>query len=336
MKTPLVTRSDIDAAAARIAERLRRTPVLTIPGSDLVPSGFPDDTVISLKLEYLQHSGTFKARGAMHFMLTNEIAAAGVTAASGGNHGAAVAWAAQQLGHRATIFVPTISAPAKVAKLRSYGAEVVQVGAVYAESLEACNEHQAASGATSIHAYEAPDVFAGAGTTGREFELQVAEQGSPPLDAVLVACGGGGLVGGIATWFGQDHTADENSATMPGPPTVVACETHDTAAYAEAKKAGQPVAVRVKGIAADALGASTIGTLAFSALTTNGADSVLVDDEAVLAAQRDLWERFRIITEPSAAVPVAAIASGAWRPESGQHVGVVVCGANTSFDNLIR
>lgn len=311
-----VERSHIGAAAARLAGRVRRTPVLTVDGTDLDCEG-----TISLKLEYLQNSGTFKARGAMNFMLCNEISDAGVTAASGGNHGAAVAWAAQQLGHKASIFVPTISAPAKVDRLRGYGAEVSQVGAVYAESLAACDEHQARTGATAIHAYEAPDVFAGAGTTGREFAEQLAVSGAPELDTVLVACGGGGLVGGIATWFG-------------GKPTVVACETVTTAAFSEALTAGEPVNVEVSGVAADALGASRIGTLAFSALTATGAKSVLVEDHWVITAQQLLWDRFRIVVEPSAAVPVAVVLSGAWTPNAGSHTGIVVCGANTSLSDI--
>lgn len=289
---------------------------MTIDGGQLGIEG-----TVSLKLEFLQHSGTFKARGAMNFMLCNEISEAGVTAASGGNHGAAVAWAARQLGHRATIFVPTISAPAKVARLRTYGAEVVQIGAVYAESLAACTDYQERTGATGIHAYEAPDVFAGAGTTGREFELQLELGGQPKLDTILVACGGGGLVGGTATWLGDRVS-------------VVACETRDTPAYAAALAAGEPVDVEVAGIAADALGASRIGSLAFAALTGAGADSVLVEDDAVVDARRLLWESFRIVAEPSAAVPIAAITSGLWRPRRDSHTGVVICGANTSPADL--
>ncbi len=329
MTTPVVNRSDIETAAARIAPRLRRTPLLSVPRSEFDQSATGDtadtaDTAegtVTLKLEYLQHSGTFKARGATNFVLGNDISPAGVTAASGGNHGAAVAWAAQQLGHRATIFVPTISAPAKVDRLRSYGAEVVQVGKVYAEALEACVEHEAATGATAIHAYEAPDVFAGAGTTGREFEAQVAAEGLPPLDDLLVACGGGGLVGGIATWFGPDTG-------------IVACETNRTSAYASALDAGRPIDVTVTGVAADALGATRIGTLAFDALRQAGALSVLVDDRPVVEARRWLWDSFRIVVEHSAAVPVAALLSGAWRPGPGRHTGIVVCGANTSPTDL--
>ncbi len=305
--------------------------MLTVPGSE-----FGLDGTVSLKLEYLQHSGTFKGRGAMNFMLSNEIAAAGVTAASGGNHGAAVAWAAQQLGHRATIFVPTISSPTKVARLRSYGAEVVQVGAVYAESLEACDEHRDATGATGIHAYEAPDVFAGAGTTGREFEAQIAATDAPPLDSVLVACGGGGLVGGIATWFHGDAgtTADAEVDAAADAPEIVVCETETTAAFAEAKAAGRPVDVAVSGVAADALGATRIGTLAYRALSAASATSVLVGDDATLAARQSLWDRYRIVVEPSAAVPIAAVMAGAWLPRPGGHTGIVVCGANTSLDDL--
>ena len=315
---PTVDRADIEAAAARLAGPIRETPLLLLDGDE-----FGLDGPLSLKLELLQHSGTFKARGAMNFMLTNPIAAAGVTAASGGNHGAAVAWAAQQLGHRATIFVPTISAAAKVDRLRGYGAEVIQVGEVYAEALDACDEHRDRTGATAIHAYEAPDVFAGAGSTGLELERQVERAGRPPLDSILVACGGGGLVGGIATWF-------------EGRSSIVACETAGTRAYAAAVEAGQPVTVPIGGVAADALGASKIGSLAFAALTKAEARSVVVDDDHVVQARTLLWQRYRLVVEASAAVPIAAIIAGAWKPEgSGTgHTGVVVCGANTALDNL--
>ena len=313
---------DIEAALRRISTMVRRTPVLEVDGAEVL--GLDNNTDpdpgarcrISMKLEYLQQSGTFKGRGATNFMLANDIGPGGVTAASGGNHGAAVAWAARELGHRATIFVPEISSPAKVARLRGYGAEVRQIGSVYAESLEACELHQRETGATGVHAYEDPVVFAGAGTTGLEFERQ-----APDLDAVVVACGGGGLVGGMATWFGDRVE-------------VVACETDGTAAYARAREAGRPVPVEISGVAADALGATTIGTLAFDALQRAGAVSAVVDDAAVVEARRFLWERFRIVVEPSAAVPVAALRAGAWRPTPGSHVGVVVCGANTVLDDL--
>ncbi len=328
----MLTADRIEAAAATLGPRVRTTPLLTVDGAELGVAGR-----VSLKLEFLQHSGTFKGRGALHFLLTNPIAEAGVTAASGGNHGVAVAWAAAQLGHRATIFVPTISAPAKVARLRSLGAEVVQTGRVYADALAACRDHEAATGATSIHAYDAIDVMAGAGTTGRELEAQVAAAGLPPLDAVLVSCGGGGLSGGVAGWFG-DRT------------TVVACETPGTRAWAAARAAGRPVDVEVEGVAADALGATRLGQLAFDTLRATGAETVVVPDDDVITARQFLWDRFRMAVEAAAAVPVAALTTAAWTPggpakttataeniaTAGSHVAVIVCGANTSPGDLDR
>lgn len=311
-----MTRDRVETAAATLGDRVRTTPILTVDGAE-----FGVDATVTLKLEFLQHSGTFKGRGALHFLLTNTISPAGVTAASGGNHGAAVAWAAAQLGHRATIFVPTISAPAKVARLRALGAEVVQIGDVYADALAACQDHQASTGATSIHAYDAVDVVAGAGTSARELEQQVAVAGLPTIDAVLVACGGGGLSAGVAGW---------NGTTTP----VVACETAGTAAWAEAKAAGHPVDVTVSGLAADALGATRIGRVAFDTLTATGAGSAVVDDAATDAARRDLWDRFRLAVEAAAAVPLAVLRTGAWSPPAGSHVGVILCGANTSLADL--
>lgn len=300
---------DIELAAKRTERFVRRTPSMTIDGAELGVEG-----TVSLKLELVQHSGSFKARGAANFLLSNRIGDAGVVAASGGNHGAAVAWAAQTLGHPATIFIPTITAKAKVERLRSYGAEIHQVGAVYAEALEASRAFQAESGATPVHAYEDPVVVAGAGTTGREFAGQVGA-----IDTVLVACGGGGLAGGIAAWFGLSRTR------------VVACETEGTACFAAALDAGQPVDVPVSGLAADALGATRIGQLGWHCLLAADAGNVVVTDEEVTEAGRFLWEEFRLMTEPSAVVPVAALLSGRYRPEPNEHVGVVICGANTTL-----
>lgn len=314
--TGAMTPERIEGAASVLGDRVRATPILPVGGDELGVSGR-----VTLKLELLQHTGTFKARGALHFLMTNPISPAGVTAASGGNHGVAVAWAAARLGHRATIFVPTISAPAKVARLRALGAEVVQVGSVYAEALDACRAHEAETGATSVHAYEAADVMAGAGTTAREFAGQVAGAGLRPLDTVLVACGGGGLSGGLAGWFGTGTT-------------IVVCETVGTAAWARADEAGRPVDVEVGGVAADALGATRLGALAFRTLRAAGAISAVVDDDAVVASRRDLWDRFRLAVEAAAAVPFAALATGAWRPPPDSHIGVVVCGANTSPADL--
>lgn len=311
-----VTAERVEQAAAVLDGRVRTTPILTLDGAE-----FGVEATVTLKLEHLQHSGTFKARGALHFLLANEISAAGVTAASGGNHGVAVAWAAAKLGHRATIFVPTISAPAKVARLRALGAEVVQVGRVYGEALEACEAHEETTGATAIHAYDAADVVAGAGTTALEFDRQVDAAGRPSLDAVLVACGGGGLSAGVAAWFGRRAE-------------IVVCETTGTAAWAEARRAGRPVDVEVGGLAADSLGATRLGRIAHRTLAEVGASSALVDDEATATARRDLWDRCRLAVEAAAAVPLAVLRTGAWRPEPNAHVGVIVCGANTSPTDL--
>ncbi len=299
---------DIELAAKRIERLVRRTPSITVEGRELDSHG-----TISLKLELLQHSGSFKARGASNFLLSTTIGEAGVVAASGGNHGAAVAWAAKRLGHKATIFVPTISAEVKVERLRSYGADVRQVGAVYGESYAASVEFQAESGATAVHAFEDELVMAGAGTTGREFAEQVTG-----LDTVLVACGGGGLAGGIAAWLG-------------GRTRIVACETEGTQAFAEALRHGSPVDVDVSGVAADALGATRIGSLAWTCLSSAQATSAVVTDDEVTNARNVLWDRFRVVTEPSAAVPVAALLGGHVQVKPGEHVGIVVCGANTTL-----
>ena len=304
-------RYEVVRAAARLQPLIRRTPTIETDGNE-----FGVDAAVTLKLELLQHSGSFKARGATNFITSQPISDSGVVAASGGNHGAAVAWAARELGHQATIFVPTISAEAKVARLRSYGAKVHQIGSVYAESLEASLEFQASSGATAIHAYEDRAVVAGAGTTGLEFSQQV----ETPLTTVLVACGGGGLAAGVATWFGQTAT-------------VVTCETEGTAAHSRALTQGQPVDVEVSGIAADALGATSIGRLPWACLHAAGATNIVVTDNEVVMAKDFLWDRFRLVAEPSAVVPAAALLSGRFVPPPGAHVGVIVCGANTSLSN---
>lgn len=300
-------------AQQRLVELVRRTPVIEVTDASLLgSSGGEGSGRFVMKLEQLQYSGTFKARGASNYVASMPISDAGVVAASGGNHGAAVAWAARRAGHAATIFVPTISSPAKVERLRSYGADVRQVGAVYAESLEASLLFQAETGATSIHAYDHPVVMAGAATTGAEFVEQAGG-----LDTILVACGGGGLAGGIACAVDPDVT-------------VVVCETVTTNAFAAAVAAGSPQDVEVGGLAADALGATRIGELPWAALAGHRAHSVLVTDEDLVEAQEHLWNEFRLIVEPSAATTVAALRSGQYVPASGERVGVLLCGANTS------
>jgi threonine dehydratase len=305
-----VTREDIEAAAAVIDPFIRHTPVLTVPGDEIGV-----DATLLLKLEYLQHSGSFKARGATHYLCTQRIADEGLVAASGGNHGAAVAWAARRFGRPAHIFVPTTATPTKIARLSDYGAHVHQVGDVYADALAASRDHLAIHHATSIHAYDDPVVMAGAGTCAREFDLE-----APRLDAVLLACGGGGLSGSTASWF-TDRAE------------IVVVETTGTATYAAAVDHGGPVEVAVSGVAADALGATRLGAHPWQALHAVGATSAVVSDESVTAAREHLWKWLRIVVEPAAAAPIAALMTGAWRPRRGQaRVGIVLCGANTTLD----
>jgi threonine dehydratase len=300
------TRVEIQDAARRIAHHVRRTPVV-----ELEARAFGIDAGIFLKLEFMQHSGSFKPRGAFNFLLSNEVPKAGVFAASGGNHGAAVAYAAQQLGHRAEIFVPTISPPNKVDRLRQYGAQVHVVGKDYAEALAASKQHGAKTGALAIHAYDDPLVLAGQGTLALEWE----EQGYN-LDSVLVAVGGGGLIGGVAAWF-QGRTR------------VIAVEPERAPSLHRSLEAGQIVDVEVGGVAADSLGARRVGELMFPIAQKFVDRSLLVSDDQILAAQKSLWQTLRIITEPGGATALAALISGVYRPTAGERVGVVLCGANT-------
>lgn len=308
--TDAVTPDDVDRAAGLIDPHVRATPTIEVPGQEIGV-----DATLVVKLEYLQHSGSFKARGATHFVAARPIADDGVVAASGGNHGAAVAWAAHRFGHAAHIFVPTTATPAKVDRLRAYGATVHEEGAVYGEAFAASRRYLETHRATAIHAYDDPVVVAGAGTCARELD-----RAAPRLDAVLLACGGGGLAAGTAAWYG-DRTE------------IVAVETTGTAAYAAAVAAGEPTDVEVSGIAADALGAPRIGTTPFHLLRSVGATSVVVTDRDVAAARAHLWTWLRVLVEPAAAAPVAALMSGAWSPRSPHdRVGIVLCGANTTVD----
>ena len=309
------TSDDVAAAAQRLLGRVRQTPIWAIDPAELdLASDAPG--LITFKLEQLQHSGTFKARGAANFLLTQPVGPVGVVAASGGNHGAAVAWAALSQGVEATIFVPTIASEAKVERLRSYGATVHQVGDVFAEAFEASEEFRAESGATAIHAYNDPVVMAGAGTTGLEFQSQLATL-DQQLDTILVACGGGGLSGGISAAIGADTN-------------VVVCETEGTATYAAARRVGKPVDVRISGLGADALGATQLGSNPWATLEQQGAQSCLVSDDELSQAQHLLWDRFRLLVEPAAATPLAVLLSGRYRPEAHEHVGILLCGGNLS------
>ena len=302
----MISRSDIAAAAARIEGYVRHTPFLCLAAAEL-GLGIP----VTLKLELLQHAGSFKPRGAFNRLLSSNLPPAGVIAASGGNHGAAVAYAARALGAEAEIFVPALTPAMKVARIASYGARVVQTGATYAEALTASQERQAATGALEVHAYDHPDVLAGQGTVGREFE-----QDAPELTHVLVATGGGGLIGGIAAWYA-------------GSAQVVSVEPEACPALHDALRAGRPVEAPVGGLAADSLGARQVGGLMFPIAKAHVAAAVLVPDDAIAAAQRLIWDRLRLVAEPGGATALAALLSGAFRPPEGARVGVLVCGANT-------
>lgn len=295
----MVDRSDIEAAAARIAGHVRVTPILEAePG-------------VVLKLELLQHTGSFKPRGAFNAALSQEIPESGLVAASGGNHGIAVAYVASRLGTSAEIFVPEVCSPEKIRRLESYGAEVTVIGAIYNDSLVAAEERAAASGALQIYAYQTPESLAGQGTAAREFEQQ-----TDGYDTVLVAVGGGGLIGGFAAWHGSGVK-------------IVGVEPESSQCWHAARQAGTPVEVPVSGIASDSLGAHTIGDLAFDALAEAQASSVLVTDEQILAAQRELWSRFSLVAEPGGATAAAALLAGVYTPEPGERLAVLVCGSNT-------
>jgi threonine dehydratase len=301
----MISRKEVEAAWGLIRPHVRHTPVIEL-GAGSLGGGAP----LALKLESLQVSGSFKGRGAFHKLLASKVPAAGIVAASGGNHGAAAAYAARALGHKAEIFVPTIAAPTKVARLKSYGAVVHQIGAVYAEARAASEKRAAETGALVVPAYEDEVVFAGAGSVALEFADQAR------FDTLLVAVGGGGLIAGCA-------------AAIGGGTKIVAVETEGTPTLHEALKAGRPVEVRISGIAADALGASRIGVPNFEVAQKLVRQSVLVGDDAVRAAQRALWEELRVVAEPAGATGVAALMAGAYRPAAGERVATLVCGANT-------
>ena len=304
-----IDRDSISRAAHRIAPFIRRTPVIdvTLDGIALP---------VTLKLELLQHAGSFKPRGAFNNLV--ELAPSDVAAASGGNHGAAVAYAAQVLGHRARIFVPEISSPAKVARIASYGAGIVQQGATYNEALALCEDYIAATGAISVHAFDAAATLEGQGTLGRELEDQ-----APGLDTLLVAVGGGGLIGGIAAWY---------QSTV----RIVGVEPATSNALHAALAAGRPVEVKPTGIAADSLGAKFAGKLMFPIAQAHVGQVVLVSDDDIRSSQRYLWNRLQLVSEPGGAAAFAALLSGAYVPERDERVGVIVCGANTTMDAFGR
>ena len=306
-----VSKSMIENAAGRIVHQVRETPVVRADG--LFESRGSN---VFLKLESLQHSGSFKARGAFNTLLSTEVPPAGVVAASGGNHGAAVAYACKKLGIAAEIFVPEISSPTKLDLLRKYGATVHVVPGTFANALEACNEREEETGASSIHAYDALSVVAGQGTTGREISNQIGN-----VDTVLVAVGGGGLIGGISSWFRGDVK-------------VVGVEPMSCRSMAAALEAGEPVDVDVGGLAADSLGARKVGTIAYDATRRFVDQVVTLEDTDIRAAQLFLWNEYRVVAEPAGAAALAPLLTGAYVPAAGENVCVLVCGGNTDLATL--
>lgn len=312
MSESSVSHAMIEAAAARIAGHARITPVIRLGKGALGSVGD-----ISLKLECLQHAGSFKTRGAFNNMLSLAMPAAGVAAASGGNHGAAVAYAARACGVKAKIFVPEISPAAKIEAIRRFGAEVVVGGAQYDDAQAACDRFVAESGALKIHPFAAIETIAGQGTLGREWALQ-----EPDLDTVLVAVGGGGLISGIASWFAGSKVK------------VVGVEPAGSRALQAALEAKAPVTVEVDSIAADSLGARNVGQVVYDCCKGTVDHVALVPDAAISEAQAQLWRDFRLAVEPGGAAAFAALVSGVYRPAAGERVGVLVCGANVDLGKL--
>ncbi|WP_106126886.1 serine/threonine dehydratase [Pseudosporangium ferrugineum] len=303
----MIAREDLEAAARRVRSRVRRTPVLL-------------DGEVGYKLEFAQHAGSFKTRGMFNKILAaaeRGLPRAGVVAASGGNAGLAAAYAARELGVEAEIFVPVTAPAVKVAKLGKLGARVTQIGDEYAEAYAAAVVHAERTGALFCHAYDDPDMVAGNGTLG----LELLEQMPDGFDTVLVAVGGGGLIAGVA-------------AALDGRAKVVAVEPRTARALHVALEAGEPVDVPVSGVAADSLGARRVGAIAFETAVTAGLSAVLVDDHAIVEARRRLWDDYRLAVEHGTAAAQAALDSGAYVPEPGERVIVLLCGANTDPSDL--
>lgn len=295
----------ISAAVPRIAGHVRATPVIRLD-----VAGQP----VACKLEQMQHTGSFKARGAFNTLLSMPVPPAGLVAASGGNHGAAVAYAARALGHAARIYVPEMAGASKIALIRQMGADLHVVPGAYANALEQAQAYEAASGAMQIHAYDAPATVAGQGTCMAEWEQQGLE-----ADTVLIAVGGGGLIAGALGWLERRCR-------------VVGVEPETARALQAAQEAGRPVDVDVSGVAANALGARRIGQIAFD--LARDTPCVTVSDEAIIAAQVWLWQEARQLVEPAGATALAALLSGAYTPAPGERVAVLICGGNIAPDPL--
>jgi len=309
-----ITRDRIIAAHHLIRPHIRRTPIVEAGGADF---GL-DPINLVFKLELLQHSGSFKARGAFTNLLTRAIPAAGVVAASGGNHGAAVAYAAMKLGIPARVFVPTVCSTEKIERIRSYGADLVITGERYADSLAASETSSVQSGALQIHAYDQVETLLGQGTVGLELEGQ-----APDVDTLLVAVGGGGLLGGVAAWYS-------------GRIKIIGVEPEAAPTLTLALQAGHPIDSPAGGIAADSLAPKRVGELMFPIAQKHVQGVLLVSDQAILQAQEELWKVLRIAAEPGGAAAFAALLSGGYKPKSGERVAVLVCGGNTTAVDFSR
>lgn len=308
----LIERDDIAATERVIRPHIRRTPIVAVDGKDFGLDGLQ----LTFKLELLQHAGVFKSRGAFANLLTREVPKAGVVAASGGNHGAAVAYAAMKLGIPAKIFVPSISSPAKISRIKSYGADLVVGGEFYADALAASERCVTETGALAVHAFDQRETLLGQGTLGLELEQQ-----APDLDTLLVAVGGGGLIGGIAAWYGRRIK-------------VIGVEPEAAPTLTKALAAGRPVDAEAGGLAADSLAPRRVGELMFPIAQRNLERVVLVSDDDIRRTQETLWSVLRVVVEPGAAAPFAALLSGRYKPEPGSRVGVLVSGGNTTAVNF--
>lgn len=312
MSTSAIERAEIETNAALIQPYIRRTPIIEVNSTDF---GFGDHK-ITLKLELLQHAGSFKPRGAFTNLLTRQVPEAGVVAASGGNHGAAVAYAAMKLNIPAKIFVPSIASAAKIEQIRSYGAELVVGGDRYADALAASESWIEQSGAMAIHAYDQRETLLGQASTALELEQQQAD-----LDTILVSVGGGGFIGGIASWYA-------------GNTKVIGIEPELAPTLYRALEAGEPVEAPAGGIAADSLAPRQIGSVMFPIAQQYVDHVVLVSDDDIRAAQQALWKTLRVVTEPGGAAAFSALLSQRYRPAEGERVGVMVCGGNTVAVNF--
>ena len=307
MQRTEITRQEIRELYQELALHVRRTPVVFVNG---VEFGL-EPVSLTLKLELLQHSGSFKARGAVTNLLKRTVPEAGIVAASGGNHGVAVAFAANKFRVPAKIYVPTVASITKIDRIRGFGAELVVGGQLYADALAESQKWAAQSGAMAIHAYDQRETLLGQSTVGLEFEEQ-----APDLDTLLVAVGGGGLIGGIASWYA-------------GRIRLVGVEPVEAPTLTRALEAGRPVDTEAGGIAADSLAPKRVGELMFPIAQKYVDRVLLVNDQEIRTAQQLLWKEMRILAEPGGAAAFAAILSRKYKPAESERVGVLVCGGNT-------